>query len=238
MSSVALDDIIDYTKISQDVELASAFDVLKRDPVRYTQFLQDQQNKIYSEIVKQKDNSFDKVYGDLDRASKVQESILMNQKRTKELANIHKQLAENQKDSASAILHDKQIANRKYEMNEWSVNNKNDTLFVFSSGFIMLSGLLLITALYRIGMISSYLWVALGGPLIIIFILIVLRRAFYTDRLRNKRYWNKQIFPGKTGKISLPSCEDMGSGIQQGMQNVSSITQQGMQNVSSRVQQM
>lgn len=238
MSSVALDDIIDYTKISQDVELASAFDVLKKDPVRYTQFLQDQQNKIYSEIVKQKDNSFDKVYGDLDRASKVQESILMNQKRTKELANIHKQLAENQQNSASAILHDKQIANRKYEMNEWSVNNKNDTLFVFSSGFIMLSGLLLITALYRIGMISSYVWVALGGPLIIVFILIVLRRAFYTDRLRNKRYWNKQNFPGKTDKISLPSCGDMESGIQQGMQNVSSITQQGIQNVSSRVQQM
>lgn len=236
MSRVALDDIIDYTKISQDVELASAFDVLKKDPVRYTQFLQDQQNKVYSEIVKQKDNSFDKVYGDLDRASKVQESILMNQKRTKELANIHKQLAENQQNSASAILHDKQIANRKYEMNEWSVNNKNDTLFVFSSGFIMLSGLLLITALYRIGMISSYLWVAFGTPLIIIFILIIIRRAFYTERLRNKRYWNKQIFPGKNEKISLPSCNDMESGIQSGSQNISSIAKQGIQNVSSLVQ--
>lgn len=234
MSRVALDDIIDYTKISQDVELASAFDVLKKDPVRYTQFLQDQQNKVYSEIVKQKDNSFDKVYGDLDRASKVQESILMNQKRTKELANIHKQLAENQQQSASAILHDKQIANRKYEMNEWSVNNKNDTLFVFSSGFIMLSGLLLITALYRIGMISSYLWVALGAPLIIVFILIIVRRAFYTERLRNKRYWNKQIFPGKNEKITMPSCEDLGSVVQSGMQNVSSVSQ----NVSSVMPQM
>jgi len=238
MSRVALEDIIDYTKISQDVELASAFDVLKKDPVRYTQFLQDQQNKVYSEIVKQKDNSFDKVYGDLDRASKVQESILMNQKRTKELANIHKQLAENQQQNASAILHDKQIANRKYEMNEWSVNNKNDTLFVFSSGFIMLSGLLLITALYRIGIISSYLWVALGAPLIIIFILIVVRRAFYTERLRNKRYWNKQNFPGNNEKISTPSCEDIGNAIQSGTQNVASMVQQGVQQASSFGKQM
>jgi len=238
MSRVALEDIIDYTKISQDVELASAFDVLKKDPVRYTQFLQDQQNKVYSEIVKQKDNSFDKVYGDLDRASKVQESILMNQKRTKELANIHKQLAENQQQNASAILHDKQIANRKYEMNEWSVNNKNDTLFVFSSGFIMLSGLLLITALYRIGIISSYLWVALGAPLIIIFILIVVRRAFYTERLRNKRYWNKQNFPGKNEKISTPSCEDIGNAIQSGTQNVASMVQQGVQQASAFGKQM
>jgi len=238
MSRVALEDIIDYTKISQDVELASAFDVLKKDPVRYTQFLQDQQNKVYSEIVKQKDNSFDKVYGDLDRASKVQESILMNQKRTKELANIHKQLAENQQQNASAILHDKQIANRKYEMNEWSVNNKNDTLFVFSSGFIMLSGLLLITALYRIGIISSYLWVALGAPLIIIFILIVVRRAFYTERLRNKRYWNKQNFPGNNEKISTPSCEDIGNAIQSGTQNVASMVQQGVQQASAFGKQM
>jgi hypothetical protein len=58
-------------------------------------------------------------------------------------------------------------------------------------------------------MISSYLWVAFAVPLLVIFILILLRRWRYTDVLRNKRYWNKQIFEGKYPKISIPSCAQL-----------------------------
>ena len=104
---------------------------------------------------------------------------------------------------------------RKNEMNEWTVGNKQDTLFVFSSLFIMLSGLLLITGLWRLGMISSYLWVAFAVPLLLIFILILLRRWRYTDVLRNKRYWNKQIFEGKYNKIAIPSCPQIMEGVEQ-----------------------
>jgi hypothetical protein len=64
-------------------------------------------------------------------------------------------------------------------------------------------------------MISSYLWVAFAIPLLLIFILILLRRWRYTDVLRNKRYWNKQIFEGKYNKIAIPSCPQMMEGIEQ-----------------------
>ena len=58
-------------------------------------------------------------------------------------------------------------------------------------------------------MIGTTLWVGVGAPLIMIFIMIVVHRSQYTDVLRNKRYWNKQIYEGKRGKIPVPSC-DMG----------------------------
>ena len=232
MSRVALDDIIDYTKISQDVELASAFDVLKKDPVRYTQFLQDQQNKVYSEIVKQKDNSFDKVYGDLDRAGHVQESVLMYGKRTKQLASVQDQIYDNQKNSADAIVDDHNLANRKTEMNEWTVNNKKDTLFVYSSLFVMLSGLLLLTGLLRMELISTSLWVGMGLCLIIVFVLILVNRSHYTNMLRNKRYWNKQIFEGKYGKIPIPLCPDVVDSI---YTNASSLEQNLRSGISSGI---
>ena len=249
-----LEQIIDYTQVFQDIELASAISSLKKDPAQLQMFLQDQQNNVYNNIVTQKDNTFQKVYGDLNRASKVQESILMYNKRSGELSNIQQQIADNQENSASAITEDKNNAGRKNEMNEWSINNKNDTLFVFSSLFIMLSCLLLITVLWRMGIISSYFWVALGAPMIIIFILIVIRRSFYTDNLRNKRYWNKQIFEGKYGKIPIPSScpgaldgiqngiSSLGHGLQSGMgsvaQGVASATQNVAQGMSSFSQQM
>ena len=209
-----LDQTINYTKLNQDVELATAIAALKNDPVKLADFMQKQQNKVYQTIVKQKEDTFEKVYGDLDRSTHVQEAVIMYNKRTQDLAAIQKQIYENQKNSADAVSQDKQNSSRKSEMNEWSVQNKKDTLFVFSSLFLMLSGLLLLTVLWRMSLISSTLWVALGAPLILIFIFIVVNRSQYTDKLRNKRSWNKQIFEGKYGKIPIPLCPNMMEGIQ------------------------
>jgi hypothetical protein len=230
-----LQSLIGLTNIFQDVELSTAVNQLRSDPVKLQQFLQSQQTQVYTDILRQKDGTFQKVYGDLQRAGKVQESVLMHNKRSKELTNIQQQVYDNQKNSASAVLEDKNIAGRKNEMNEWSVSNKNDTLFVFSSLFIMLSGLLLITVLWRMSLIGAGLWVALGIPMIIIFILIVVNRSQYTDVLRNKRYWNKQIFEGKYGKIPIPMCPQitesiysMGQSASQGMANLAQMGAQGM----------
>ena len=227
-----LDQIIDYTQIFQDIELATAIGELKKDPNQLTSFLQNQQDNVYKNVIKQKDNTFQKVYGDLNKATKVQETILMWDKRNKELADIQQQVYNNQKNSANAVTQDKQMSGRKTEMNEWSVNNKKDTLFVFSSLFIMLSGLLLITVLWRMGLISSYLWVALAAPLIIIFILIILNRSQYTDTLRNKQYWNKKSFEGKYGKIPLPICPGAMEGLEKSLQSAQASFQGGMQSVA------
>ena len=70
----------------------------------------------------------------------------------------------------------------------------------------MLSGLLLLTGLLRMEMISTSLWVGMGLVLIVIFVLILVVRSRYTDILRNKRYWNKQIFEGKYGHIPSDLC--------------------------------
>jgi hypothetical protein len=92
----------------------------------------------------------------------------------------------------------------------------------------MLSGLLFITVLWRMSMLSSSLWVALGAPMILIFVLIVINRSQYTDILRNKRYWNKQIFEGKYGKVPLPLCPDVADGITNALGSVQSSIQSGL----------
>lgn len=223
-----LDQIINYTKTLQDIELATAMNDLKKNPAQLQAFLQNQQSTVFNGIANQKDNTFQKVYGDLNRAGKVQESVLMYDKRNKELIDIQEQVYQNQKSNADALMEDKSMAGRKNEMNEWSVGNKNDTLFVFSSLFIMLSGLLLVTVLWRMGILSSSLWVALGAPMILIFTIIVLNRSQYTDVLRNKRYWNKQIFEGKYGKIPIPLCPQITDSIENAASSLQSSITQGI----------
>ena len=204
-----LDQNIINTSLLQDIELATAIAELKKNPTEFAKFLQTQQDKVYNDITAQKKSTHDKVYGDLGRAVSAQNSIVLHYKRSNELIDVHDQVYANQKHMADTVLEDKNMSGRKHEMNEWTVNNKKDALFVFSSVFIMLSGLLLITVLWRMGVINSFLWAALGAPLIIICGLILLNRSQYTSALRNKRYWNKKIFEGKYGKIPVPNiCPD------------------------------
>jgi len=225
--------IIGLTSLFQDIELTGALAEFKNDPVKLQQFLQNQQSIIYNDVIKQKNNTFDKVYGDLNRASKAQESILMYNKRNKELSSMQDQIYNNQANMATSVIEDKNIAGRKNEMNEWSIGNKNDTLFVFSALFIMLSGLLLATVLWKMGMISSYLCAALAAPLIIIFVAIVVNRSQYTDVLRDKRYWNKKNFGGKYGKIPVPMCPGVVDAIQKDIEAVTQYSQNAMQNVAT-----
>ena len=203
---VSIDTHISNVKLQNEIELAAAVNNLKTNPQELSQFLQNQQSNVYSKILKQKDNTFQKVYGDMDRSTKVHKSVLMYNKRTKDLVNIQDEIYRTRKEKVDTVLQDKQTAGRKSEMNEWTVNNKRDTLFVMSSLFITLSVLLLLAGLWRMGMIGSSLAIGLALPLLLIFSLIVTNRAQYTDVLRNKNYWNKQIFEGKYGKIPLPNC--------------------------------
>lgn len=201
-----LDTIIKTTLLYQDVDLATAIGTFRDNPAQLQSFLQRQQETIYNDIMTQKSNTFNKVYGDLNRASKSQESVLMYNQRSKELTSIHDKVYNNQKNMATAVTNDKNLANRKNEMNEWSVGNKNDTLFVYSSLFIALSGLLLCLVLWKLGVMSDSYCGSLAALLIIIFVLTLLNRYQYTEQLRDKRYWNRKNFGGKYGKIPIPSC--------------------------------
>jgi hypothetical protein len=208
-----LDSLIDNSTIKYDAELSTAIRQLKNNPAQLQQFLQTQQDVVFKDIIKQKDNTLEKVYGDLNHASTAQESMLINNKRNNDLSKLTDVMYVNQKDTADAVVDDINLAERKYEMNEWSINNKKDTLFIFSLGFIILSGLVLLSSLWKMGIISLTLLITLGLLLVVILVFTIVNRSVYTNILRNKRYWNRQIFEGKYGTIPspIPTCPSTSS---------------------------
>ena len=193
--------VINNAILAQDIELASYVNELKDNPQKLQTFLANEQARIISSVKKQKEDTFNKVYGDVQRTEKIQESILKYKNRSKELSQLHDNIYDNQKDTADSIVYNKNTNNRKYEMNEWTINNKKDTLFVLSSLFIGISVFLLLTILLHMHIISTGVWAFIGAITVIIFILIVVNRAQYTDLLRNKHYWSKKRFQGENNKI-------------------------------------
>jgi len=202
---MSLIESIKQTDLSQDIQLAAAISDLKRNPASLTTFLNDQQNKVFNTITQQKDDTFNMVYGDLTRSKDVQNAVLNHNLKSREILRLHDNILVNQEDTANSIVQNKNTFGRKYEMNEWSVNNKKDTLFVLSSLFITIGLFLLLTALLRLRYISAGVWGFTGAIGLVIFIMIVVNRAQYTDNLRDNKYWNKKRFEGQYGKIPVPS---------------------------------
>jgi hypothetical protein len=197
---------VNYSNIYNNIQPAIITKDIQQNPAQLQQFLQGEYNNIYTDVVKQKENTFNNVYGGLQTVTEEQGSNITLDKRNQDLAEIQEQLYSKVSKTANDIIEDKNLAGRKYEMNQWSVSNKNDTLFVYSTLFILLSILILLTGLWNLGLISGSLSGGLSAFFIVIFILIVIYRANFTNVWRNNRYWNRRTFEGKYGLNITPIC--------------------------------
>jgi hypothetical protein len=156
---------------------------------------------IYNTVKSAKNTAFTNSYTSLTTSDKEYKTNVEQMNNNETLKNVTDATTNNAKN----ITYEGDVEGRKYEMNEWTINNKKDTLFVFSMLFIVISGLLLITGLLRLNMISNTFWMALSVLLILIFIFTVVYRSQYTDVYRDKKYWNRKLFPGKYGNIPTTS---------------------------------
>jgi len=223
----------------QDVELSSAIGRFKNKPDELQQYLQTQQDKVFRDVTTQKDSIFQKVYGNLTEAVKTQESNIMYNDKNMEISKLNKKEYDSKKKDADTIKNDKDLLNRKYEMNEWSINNKKDILFVYSMLFIMLSGLSFITGLWKLNILSTSLWTLLSIPMIIIFVITVVYKSQYSNIFRNKRYWNRKIFEGKSGggKMPVPLCPGALSGFESELSEMDSNINKDVSDASQYVSQ-
>ena len=162
---------------------------------------QNGQYSIYNNVKSAKNTKFTNSYDLLTASDKEYKTNVEQMNNNETLQNVTDATTNNAKN----ITYEGDVEVRKYEMNEWTINNKKDTLFVFSMLFIVISGLLLITGLLRLNMISNTFWMALSVLLILIFIFTVVYRSQYTDVYRDKKYWNRKLFPGKYGNIPTTS---------------------------------
>ena len=113
---------------------------------------------------------------------------------SKNLNTVVSDLAGTQDFNLSTAKRNSDTAQRNHEIKEWYYNNKLDTLFVFQLMFISLCVLAAIAFAAKMGFISNTLVGILIGFEVVIMILLISNRAIYTDKVRNKRYWNKRIY--------------------------------------------
>jgi hypothetical protein len=195
MPTITSEEAARYAQLFQDIEMSRALSELKQNPQALQAYLQQAQAKLFTDITAAKDETIQKVYGDLQRASDTANAIYYYYKRNTDLDKLQAQVYDSQKGAADAVIHDKDLAKRQYEINQWSSSNKMDSLFVYSQLFIILCTVSLLVFVGYNGILPPMAIAVISLIVIIIFIFTIVNRSQYTNFLRDGRFWNRRKFP-------------------------------------------
>lgn len=206
MDETFLKNLISNTEDAQGLEMAEAIRLLQSgDQAKLTQYLEDAQQNIKNEVTRSKTDMFQKVYGDMERASSTERAILYYLLRNRDVDNLQVQLYNRMKGQADSVILDKDLAKRQYEINQWTSGDKLDTLFVYQWIFMVSCVGILLMYLAQVGFIGSVLAWYIFIILIIIVVLITINRFQYTSSLRDQREWNRRRFP-RYKPLPAPVC--------------------------------
>ena len=232
----SLDQIIDTTQLLQDVETSQA--IQQMDPQSLQRYLQNAQTNLYRDVTQSKDGAIQKAYGELEQASSTQHAISYYQQRNQDLSNIQGQVYQDRKGNADAVLFDRDLAKRQFEMNQWETSNKMDTLFIYQQLLIILCAVIIMSYLWNKSILSAYVFFGLLFVLVCIFVFTIVNRAQYNNTLRDSRYWSQRLFPSYS-TVPIPNIcggdavQDVDSEYNSAVQDVESGYNSAVQSAQS-----
>ena len=222
----------------QDVQLANAMSGLNNDPAKLNSFITQRKSDVYDSVTKEHSDNFQKVYGDLTRASDSTSNILYYHTRNKDLDNVQQAVFDRAKSEADAVTYDSQVAKRQTEINEWTSNNKLDTLFFLQILLMALTVSVPLIYLNKAGLIPSSTYYGINFLIIMAVVLTLIVRVQYTNKIRDNRFWNRRRFANMGGPPTL-SCESLESSLdsaQDAIVNAGSKVQLAVSDASNRLE--
>lgn len=108
--------------------------------------------------------------------------------------------------AVSEVDQRKTNATRQFEINEWTTENRQETIFVYQFIFFGILIATIVGGFYRTGLITGPLASFLTFIVIAIVVLLIVYRAQFTLFKRDKRYWNKRRFQSAGPILPLPNC--------------------------------
>jgi len=197
-------DIVDL----QDIEKIQFLQSLQNDPAKYAAYVTDKKTRITTEAIETKRSAFMKVAGDMAKFMDMDNNTRATLSRTSELSKAQAFLIDEQEKRKQIVKSNEDLTRRQVEINEWYYESKRETLFILQ---ILLLMLLTITVL--VGM-TSYEFLAKRTSDYLIGIVLVIGlgtwfyRWYYTQYLRDRRFWNRRTFQATAPNTKEPVCAE------------------------------
>ena len=187
-----IESINGLTRLVQDVQYSSA--LREMTPEQKETYFRSQKNELLNNILAEREGTFTKMHTDAQRNNAIQTSLLFYQQRNRDLQELGNVFDSQNKNAINTSKYNNDLATRQYEINQWSYNNKMDTLFVFQLLFVSLVLSAIFVYMNKVGLFGGALLGLLCGILLVIVVLVLVVRAIYTARQRDQRYWNRRQF--------------------------------------------
>ena len=142
----------------------------------------------------QKTAALNAAYGDLQDSTNSLHALYYYGAREEDLSGAQAIALEALRAPAQALVADEQLAKRQNEINQWTSNNKLDTLFVYQQLLITLCATIILVYLMKRGILPTTVFYLIVGVLVLILVFTVINRSQYTKNIRDKQYWNKRTF--------------------------------------------
>jgi len=182
--------LIADVKSLSDLELKAYLESLSDAQV--TAFTNDNINSAVSSVTNSKKTNYNNASKMLLGADNSVTSAAYYLLRTEDLTNLATDLNNVTTKQVTENTINKQLADRQYEINEWSNSNKLDTLFFLQILFISLTLTAVFLFLMQNGFLPYYLFGLFSFLTVAFAVIVLIYRARFTAVKRDGRYWNKQ----------------------------------------------
>lgn len=198
--------LIGQASLASDMELQSYLASLT--PVQRASFVASQIDGVVTQVSENKKSMY------LDNADKLRgadtnvESSMYYLARTRDLQNLATDADELTQTQLNLVDINADLSVRQNEINEWSNQNKLDTLFFLQIMFVGLCFIAFILFLKVSGIVSDTVFIMLSGVTGVLIVLTLILRARFTSVARDSRYWHKARFPKQADSVKSSSSKN------------------------------
>jgi hypothetical protein len=208
---MSLYDDINNTLSLQDIVKASALSDLRNNPNGLQNYINSNTTNLYNAVASEHSDTFQKSFTDLQRSTNTAKNVLYYNARNKDLNKVQGMVLDRATSAAADATYDSEIARRQFQINQWTNENKMDTLFFMQLLFIYLTLLVPLYYMKNIGILPSSVFYGVISLLLFAVIMTVVVRAQYTNYTRDTHLWNRRKFATMGGppnlSVSCPAVE-------------------------------
>lgn len=185
---------IDNVLNAQELQQVQYSQSLQRDPAQYQAFVKGKVQKLMDESLNTKRSAFQKAHIDAGRYMDMDHNAQLYKTRSDDVSTLHDAIEKSNNIYLQNIEKNKHISRRQTEINEYSYNNKLETLFFLQLLFLSVLLLTVVVYLQKNGIVGN----TVAGMLTIFVLLIVvgvgIYRWNYTNTTRDGRFWSRRYF--------------------------------------------
>jgi hypothetical protein len=194
---------INDTLSLQDIVKATAISDLRNNPADLQAYINSNTTALYNVVASEHSDTFQKSFTDLQRSTNTAKNIMYYNSRNKDLNKVQGMVLDRASSAAADATYDSQVARRQFQINQWTNENKMDTLFFMQLLFIFLTLTVPLLYMKNIGLLPSSVFYGVIFLLTFSLIMTVVVRAQYTNYTRDNRLWNRRKFAQMGGPPNL-----------------------------------